>query len=137
MLTFKVKEAHEKYPFLNNENCIVLNFISLDAVEDIYLNEALNSCYPNLKNKLYDFIFKNKITKNNIFPFTNTKNNLIILNIPFKNNYDENIDEEMIKNLSEKINNYLANYDGNIYYCTKQISKEIIEKFINKKTEGV
>ncbi len=137
-MKFKVIEAVKKYPFIEEGNCIILNFISLDSVEDVHLNESLNNYYPLLSEKLYRLIFNDKIQENNIFPFTQTKNNTVVLNIPYKYEFFEDTNEQIINNLSDKINNYLEKQKiKKVFFCKKQIDENIIKKYIKNKITGV
>ena len=132
MLNFKRQEALKNYPFIQEKGIIILNFISLDSVEDIYLNEALYYYYPSLSKKIYNLLFEEKMTEGNILPFTQTQHDNIILNIPYKENYNDNIDESMIEKISDKVFNYIKEQNKPIHFCNKQISEDLVKKYIIK-----
>lgn len=123
------------YPFifdLKDKEYAVINFFSLDMVKNLGFNDALCSLNPDMQREIFEYLYLEKINENTIYPYRKN-NNYNVINIPFKFNYEEDINYEMIKNGLIKLNSIKDKYlIEKIIFSKDSINIDIIKKIISE-----
>ena len=128
---FNTEKIHKDFPILNSEVDCIVDFFSLDLVKDIEFNQALYALQTEAYHRLFEFTFAGKISFGNILPYTRCSP--MIMHIPIKLHYKDNIEGSIIRNglikLSENYSNFGINTIG--IQETSQITKALIEEHIH------
>lgn len=128
-------KVFEDFPCIQEEKTIIVNFISLDATSDVYLNDAIYATYPALQNKVDELLYDEKIKINNLFPFSKTRFNNLILNIPYRLSFEDPIEDEFVIENIKKAEQVIEKYNPkSVYFSKTQITEELFNKIkINNK----
>ena len=83
------------FEILRTETDCIINFFSLDLVKEIGFNQAIYSIYPDSYNQIFYSILNGNFSEGNILPFSKSKP--IIMHIPYKKQYNEDLDKDLLK----------------------------------------
>jgi hypothetical protein len=100
--------------FTSDVDCIV-HFFSIDAVAGTFFDRALYSLYEDAYEKIYNLSFEGSINRGQILPFRKLnplplkKSNPIIIHVPFKESYIDQLDIDFLRDGLNKLSHVLNN----------------------------
>ncbi len=129
---FNKENAINNYPFFEEENYYIVNFISLDAVVQSGFQFDLYSVFSGCHRKIMNLVFEQKINSGNIVPFTYFKPRNI-LSIPFKSKYNYDINEDFLIEGFQKLSYICKNSNIKELIIVEEqgVTKEMVEKLCN------
>ena len=83
------------FEILRTKTDCIINFFSLDLVKEIGFSQAIYALYPDSYNQIFYSILNGNFKEGNILPFSKSKP--IIMHIPYKKTYNEDINKELLK----------------------------------------
>lgn len=118
------------FEILRTETDCIINFFSLDLVKEIGFNQAIYEFYPDSYQQIFHSILNGNFSEGNILPFS--KNNPIIMHIPYKIRHNEDVNKELLeKGLIKFSENYKKLKIKTISIQeNNHINKETLNKFI-------
>lgn len=99
----KIKEIYSI--FSSDVDCIV-HFFSIDAVAGTTFDRALYSLHEEAYDKIYNLSFEGNIHRGQILPFR--RSNPMIIHIPFKETYIDELDFDFLKEGVSKLSHVLS-----------------------------
>jgi hypothetical protein len=103
----------------------IFHFISIDAVKQNNFDRALFSLYPEAYDKIYELSFNNKLISGQVLPYR--KSNPSILHIPYKKNYNDEINLDYLSSGIEKIGYIFNEFD--FFKNMKKIGIQVDNKY--------
>lgn len=132
-MNFKTEEEiFLEHKQITEQESIIVNLISMDFVPEVYFQFDLYKIYPELERKIYSLLYSRKMKSNHIFPFSKTKFNNLIVSIPCKEKYDDNVDLDILSKNIEKLEDFkkLKKIEK-VFFSTKQIDEKSFQSINN------